>query len=81
MAAPVWLTELIVRSIIRKIKEKRMNKILKGKLTYSALGALFTAVATQVLGDGVVTADDWKELGEAVMILVAIYGRFRATRA
>ncbi len=76
-----WLTELAVRTIIRKIRERRMNKILKGKLTYTALGGLFAAVATQILGDGVVTTQDWQELGEAVLVLTAVFGRWRASRA
>jgi hypothetical protein len=60
--------------------KKLLNKT-KGKLTYSALGGLLVLVASQVLGDGVVTADDVKELGEAGLVLSAIYGRYRATQA
>ena len=57
-----------------------LKNVLKGKLTYSVLGALLVAVSAQVLGDGVVNATDWKELSEAVGVLVAVYGRWRATR-
>lgn len=76
-----WLSQLIITTIIQRIKEKRMfNKVLKGKLTYSALGTLFAAIVTQVLGDGVVTAADWKELGEGALVLLSIFGRWRATQ-
>lgn len=76
-----WLVETIIRVVWKRIKEKRMLKKFKGKRTYALLGGLLTIIATNVLGDGVVTAEDWKELGEAAMVLGAIYTRYLATRS
>lgn len=83
MASPLVgiLVRFIGGRIIKRIREKRMLKnILKGKLTYSALGTLLVAIATQALGDGVINAEDWNELAEAVAVLVAVFGRWRATK-
>lgn len=57
-----------------------MLKALKGKRTYALLGGLLAVIATTVLGDGVVTEADLKELGEAALVLGAIYTRWLATR-
>lgn len=75
-AVPVWLTELIIRGIVRKIKEKRM---LKGKLTYTALAGILASVLSRVLGFEV-GEGEVQQLVEAVLAVVAVYGRFRATR-
>jgi hypothetical protein len=54
--------------------------MFKGKLTYGSLAAVLTVVLAQILGDGVVTQADLKEVTEAVLVLVAVYGRWRATK-
>lgn len=59
---------------------KKGKQVLKGKLTYAGIGALVIGLVTQLLGidiappevDAVLTA------GAAI---VAVYGRWRATRA
>jgi hypothetical protein len=67
---------------IRSFKENRkvFKNIFKGKLTYSALATLLATVAASALGDGVVSGDDLTELGQAVVVLVAVFGRWRAIR-
>lgn len=56
------------------------KNIFKGKLTYSALATLLATVAATALGDGVVSGADLTELGQAGVVLVAIFGRWRANR-
>lgn len=66
---------------IKTFKEKRqMLKALKGKRTYALLGGVLGVIATSVLGDGVITEADLKELGEGALVLGAIYTRWLATR-
>jgi hypothetical protein len=65
---------------VRPIQTFRENRMFKGKLTYGSLAAVLTVVLAQILGDGVVTQADLKEVTEAVLVLVAVYGRWRATK-
>lgn len=62
-------------------EDDKETSVLQGKLTYGVLGALLLAAAARALGDGVVTEADLNELGEAVLALVGMYGRWRATKA
>jgi hypothetical protein len=65
----------------RNWRAKRKGEpVFKGKLTYATLGGLIVALAATALGDGVLTQADLDELGQAVLALVAIYGRYRATK-
>lgn len=55
--------------------------MFKGKLTYTMLAGLLVSAAARILGDGVLTEADANELIEAALALVAVYGRYRATRS
>lgn len=78
--AELWLRHRPIRKLKEWRKRAKETKVLKGKLTYSALGSIIAILGTQILGDGVVTQADWQSLGAAVLALVGIYGRWRATR-
>jgi uncharacterized membrane protein len=72
-----WLKIQLIKFIVRKVKEKRM---FKGKLTYSAVAALLAVQVGKLLGVEVLEADV-AAVTEAVLAVVALYGRWRATRA
>lgn len=67
---------------IKTLKEKRqMLKALKGKRTYLLLGGILSVVATQILGDGVISEADLTEIGEGCLAIGAIVTRYLATRS
>jgi hypothetical protein len=78
--AKLWLLVRPVQRIKAWRARRRGETVFKGKLTYASLGALFVALAATVLGDGVITAADLDEVGQAALALVAMYGRYRATK-
>jgi hypothetical protein len=78
-----FIAEGIKRLRQRRIAKRAKRKgesVLKGKLTYGALGGIIAALSVAVLGDGVITEADLNEIGQAALALVAVYGRWRATK-
>jgi hypothetical protein len=78
--AKLWLLVKPYKRFKAWRAKRRGVPVFKGKLTYASLGTLFVALAATVLGDGVITAADLDELGQAVLAVVAVYGRYRATK-
>jgi hypothetical protein len=78
--AKLWLLVKPYKRFKAWRAKRRGVTVLQGKVTYASLGTLFVALAATVLGDGVITAADLDELGQAVLAVVAVYGRYRATK-
>ena len=65
---------------IRKDKEKPiMMDLFKGKLTYGSIAIVIILKVLQVLGVEVVEAEA-SQVTEALALVVAIFGRWRATK-
>jgi hypothetical protein len=78
--AKLWLLVRPFKRFKAWRAKRRGETVFKGKLTYGALGSIIAALAVAILGDGVITAADLDELGQAALALVAVYGRYRATK-
>jgi hypothetical protein len=70
----------IVKLIKRWRQRRKGKKMFKGKLTYSALAAIVAVQVGKLLGVEIAESEV-AQVTEAVLALVAIYGRWRASRA
>jgi uncharacterized membrane protein len=71
---------LIVKLIKRWRQRRKGKKMFKGKLTYAALAGIVAVQVGKLLGVEIAESEV-SAITEAVLTGVAIYGRWRATRA
>ena len=72
---------MFVVNLVKKWRaHRRRKKMLSGKLTYTAIGGLIAVQLGKFFGVEVAEGDI-AQITEAVLAVVAIYGRWRATRA
>ena len=78
--AKLWLVVKPVKRVKEWRAQRRGAQVFKGKLTYSMAGGAAVVFIGQALGIELAQEEVASIIGGA-MALVAIYGRYRATKA
>ena len=78
MAINPWVIP-IGKMIFKWWRRRKEKQMLEGKLTYTALAAVAAPIVGRLLGIELAESD-MAMVFQAAMVLVGVYGRWRATR-